>query len=525
MSLLPSRDWQVAEAIAEIGYVNPFLPERIELEKKALGKAFVYFQPFLQYRPDRSVSDMFPNATALRQRSAELLENMRDKLIAHEPATERELEVYQNLALYQLYARYMSTILDLPAARFRNRPEDDILACYAAFAADYQRFLELPERRLPSNLNRDVIFAGLFQVERAFFHIFRHIVGASLSAARLRAAIWQSVFTHDMRRYLRALHRVMGDIPTLITGPSGTGKELVAESIAYSRFVEFDSKNRRFVINYADCFVGLNLTAIAPTLIESELFGHAKGAFTDAKTERQGYLDESKCPRWGTVFLDEIGELDAKIQVKLLRVLQNREFQRVGDPTTRKFVGKIVAATNRDLAAEMKAGRFREDFYYRLCADRIETPSLHAQLLESPEDIANFVRYIATRLLPELPEEANRLTDEVVNWVGKNLGAEYPWPGNIRELEQCARSIMIRGVYVPARHQTPTKRAPVAKFLKKVEDGNFSREELLTAYFSLVYSNSGSYRAAGKRLGVDWRTVKDIVDQELARQFIDSRNE
>ena len=104
----------------------------------------------------------------------------------------------------------------------------------------------------------------------------------------------------------------MNDIPTLITGPSGTGKELVAESIAYSRFVEFDSKNRRFVINYADCFVGLNLTAIAPTLIESELFGHAKGAFTDAKTERQGYLDESKCPRWGTVFLDEIGDLDAK---------------------------------------------------------------------------------------------------------------------------------------------------------------------------------------------------------------------
>ena len=173
----------------------------------------------------------------------------------------------------------------------------------------------------------------------------------------------------------------------------------------------------------------------------------------------------------------------------------------------------------------MKAGRFREDFYYRLCADRIETPSLHAQLLESPEDIANFIRFISTRLLPELPEEANRLTDEVVNWVGKNLGAEYPWPGNIRELEQCARSIMIRGVYVPTRHQTLTKRAPVARFLKTVEDGNFSREELLTAYFSLVYSRSGSYRAAGKRLGVDWRTVKDIVDTELARQFIDSSNE
>jgi DNA-binding NtrC family response regulator len=317
----------------------------------------------------------------------------------------------------------------------------------------------------------------------------------------------------------------MGDIPTLITGPSGTGKELVAQSIAYSRFVEFDSKNRRFVIRYADCFVGLNLTAISPTLIESELFGHAKGAFTDAKTERQGYLDESKCPRWGTVFLDEIGDLDAQIQVKLLRVLQNREFQRVGDSTPRKFVGKIVAATNRDLAAEMAAGRFREDFYYRLCADRIETPSLRAQLQESPEDIANFVRFIALRLLPELPEEAIRLSDEVVSWVSKHLGDDYPWPGNIRELEQCARSIMIRGEYVPTERQSSTKRAPVARFLKNVEYGDLSREELLTAYFSLVYSKSGSYRAAGRQLGVDWRTVKEIVDSELARQFVDASTE
>ena len=519
MTLLASKDWKVAEAIAEIGYTNPFLPERIELEKKALGKAFVSFQPFLQYRPDCSVSDMFPNATALRRRSELLLEKMRDKLIAHEPATERELEVYENLAIYQLYARYMSTILDLHTVRFRNRPEDDILDCYDAFAADHQRFLKLPERSLPSNLDRDVIFAGLFQVERAFFHIFRHIVGASLSAARLRAAIWQSVFTHDMRRYLRALHRYMGDIPTLITGPSGTGKELVAQSIAYSRFVEFDSKNRRFMTNYADCFTGLNLTAIAQTLIESELFGHAKGAFTDAKAEHQGYLDESKCPRWGTVFLDEIGELATQIQVKLLRVLQNREFQRVGDPTTRKFVGKIVAATNRDLAAEMEAGRFREDFYYRLCADRIETPSLRAQLQESPEDIANFVRFIATRLLPEIPEEANRLTDEVVGWVSENVGDDYAWPGNIRELEQCARSIMIRGTYDPTGRQALTERSRLAKFLKNVEEGDFSREELLTGYFSLVYSKSGSYRAAGRQLGVDWRTVKETVDAELARQL------
>ena len=167
---------------------------------------------------------MFPNAPALRRRSGQLLEKMRENLLAHQPATDRELEVYENLAFYQLYAPYMSTILDLPV-RFRKRPEEDILQCYEAFADDYQRFLRLPERALPANLDCEFIFAGLFQVERAFFPIFRYIVGASLAAARLRAAIWQSVFTHDMLRYQRSLHRYMGDVTTLITGPSGTGKE------------------------------------------------------------------------------------------------------------------------------------------------------------------------------------------------------------------------------------------------------------------------------------------------------------
>ncbi len=115
-----------------------------------------------------------------------------------------------------------------------------------------------------------------------------------MATARLRAAIWQSVFTHDMRCYMRSLYRYMSDVTTLITGPSGTGKELVAQSIAYSRFVEFDSRKRKFVADYADSFVGLNLSAIAPTLIESELFGHAKGAFTDANVDRQGYLPSLK---------------------------------------------------------------------------------------------------------------------------------------------------------------------------------------------------------------------------------------
>ena len=153
-------------------------------------------------------------------------------------------------------------------------------------------------------------------------------------------------------------------------------------------------------------------------MIESELFGHRKGAFTGALQDHSGWLEV--CPPLGTVFLDEIGELDGSIQVKLLRVLETREFQRLGETTSRKFQGKVIAATNRDMAREMKAGRFREDLYYRLCSDLIVTPSLREQLADSPEELRNLVLFIAKRIAG--PEEAEALAGEVELWIEGTLG-------------------------------------------------------------------------------------------------------
>lgn len=512
MSLLTAGEWKIAEAIAGIGYANPFLPERLELEKRALGKEFKSTHAFLQYRPEFLVRDMFPNMGPLRDHSFRLASKMRSALEAGEVASERELWVYEDLVLYMLYARYLSNVIDLPVSSFRTRPEKDILQGYSSFAGDFRLFLSLNRVQLPSSLDQNVVFAGLFQIERAFFHIFRYIVGSSIAAARLRASIWQSIFSHDMRRYRQSLYRYMGDIPTLITGPSGTGKELVAQAIAYSRYIPFDWKKGEFETDYTSSFIGLNLSSISPTLIESELFGHKKGAFTNAVSDRSGYLDPSICSRWGTLLLDEIGELDSHIQVKLLRVLQTREFHPVGATQPRQFVGKLIAATNRDLAEEMREGRFREDFYYRLCADRIETPSLLQQLEESPDSIMNFVMFIATRMLSDSPDEAARLAYQATDWISTNLGPAYPWRGNFRELEQCVRSILIRGTYVPV----PTKPAPssnteLANFLAAVEAGELDRERLLRSYFSHVLTKTGSYRLAGQKLGVDWRTVKETV--------------
>jgi transcriptional regulator with AAA-type ATPase domain len=518
MPWLSDAESRTARAIAAIGFTNPFLPERIALEREALGEQFSEFVPFLHYQPDGTLPQMFPNFERLTRRADELVERLRDALSRGEAVAADELRLYEDLVLYVLYCRYLDRFDGLIQSDRRDDGPPAKVEFYDAFVGEFERLLRLPGCRLPSDLEPAVLFAGLFQFARAFCHIFRAIVGGSLPAARMRAAVWESIFTHDMRRYIAVLYRVMGEIPTLITGPSGTGKELVAQAIARSRYIAFDAGKRQFACDYRRCFHGLNLSALTPTLIESELFGHVRGAFNDAR-DRDGFLDPKICQVWDSVFLDEIGELDPQVQVKLLRVLQTREFHKVGDArTVRRFEGKILAATNRDLVAELRAGRFREDFYYRLCADQIRTVSLREQLADTPDDLANFTRLIASRLLPGLEEASERLAEQVESWIKQHLGHDYAWPGNIRELEQCVRSVMIHGNYLPAGtgEQTSASHAAQQDVVDRLLAGQLSRDELLRQYCSLALARHGSYSAAAKWLNVDWRTLKALVVPELA---------
>ena len=525
MSLLSAAEWNVAEAIASICHTNPFLPERMELEKRALGKAFVRTQRVVQFRPDQSLPDLFPNIAPMRDVSERLLMKIRSKWQQGREFSKREWEIYESLAYYLLYSRYMGTIHELPLGGFHVRQKVDVISQYDLFAREYADLLEPFQQTELHRIDCPTLFAGLFQIERAFYHIFRHIIGTSAVAAQLRASIWNSIFSHDMRRYMLVLYQRMRDITTLITGPSGTGKELVAQSIAYSSFVAFDPKKKIFVDDYAQGFIGINLSAIPMALLESELFGHTKGAFTDARTERNGFLDPSVCSASGTLFLDEIGELPASLQVKLLRVLQTRKFQRVGESKTRSFLGKVVLATHRNLASEMEKGTFREDFYYRICSDRIETPSLAQQLAEAPEDLELFVRFIAHTLLPNLNTESGRLAEQTLTWIKTKLGIGYPWPGNIRELEQCVRSILIRGTYAPLRSGTkPSSDTTLNLFLNSIQEMKLGRDELIRAYVSLVYSKTRNFREAGRVLGIDWRTVKQLADMNLVQQFNAANN-
>jgi DNA-binding NtrC family response regulator len=485
----------LATDLAALVYVNPFLDRRIDHERRILGDAYVTSQPYWNLEPDLQRK---ANLDAIAARCGELVETLQQRLRNCVVASQEDLALHDDVAVYLLYERYRDAMLDL----IESGATTERVAFYPRFRADVAALLD--DRAGAAHL-----FACFFQVRRAFHHIFRNIIGRSLPVARLRAAVWQSIFSHDMRRYRRSLFSRMSDVATLITGPTGTGKELVARAIGLSRFLPFDEQRQRFA---GGAFVGLNLSALSPTLIESELFGHRKGSFTGAVGDHTGFFES--CGPHGTVFLDEIGEVEPPVQVKLLRVIQSRTFQRIGDTASRRFDGKIITATNRNLAAEIEKGRFREDFFYRLCADTITAPALEEQLAGSDDELAHLVRFIAARIGGE--QETESLTAEVLRAIAVSPGPSYRWPGNFRELEQCVRSVMLRGQYRPAAAVPSDARQRITR---GILSGTFNADDLLRNYTTLLYAQTRNYSQVAEKLGVDRRTVRAKVDEKLLEEL------
>jgi DNA-binding NtrC family response regulator len=517
MTLFATDEFSTAEAFAGIGYCNPFLPQRMALERQALGDDYLPSPAIMHWRPTAAPEDDYPNFPRLRERAESLVDGLRARLLADASHSERDLRMYEDIVLYLLYARYMPRLNEW-VARGGSRQPSTVRDLWRQFSNDFSHFMQVPQCRLPSKHEAPHAFAVLVQLHRAFMSIYECIIGSSMPTAQLRSAVWQSIFSHDMRRYARVLYRCMSDVPTLILGSSGTGKELVARAIGHSRYIRFDPVAEEFCADDLDDFHPLNLSALAPTLIESELFGHRRGAFSGAVADRKGWLET--CGPSGTIFLDEIGDLEAGLQVKLLRVLQSRVFQRVGETVGHTFRGKIVAATNRDLAKEILQERFREDLYFRLCADIVRTPTLKEQLSESPGDLATLVAFLTQRIIPDDPAESSSLADEVVTWIQTHLGDNYGWPGNIRELEQCARNVMIRGAYHPSRDASiSTDRRGRTRLASLVTSGQLNLDELVCHYASLAFAMHGSYVAAAEQLKINWRTVRDKLDVELVAEY------
>ena len=513
--MLSASDRKFVELLSQLAYSNPFQPERLELERQALGKVYEH-EDQIAWSKNQYIEDADrPNVVSLTTRAEGLIDRLRDKIGNGNDVAIAEQTLYQDLVFYVLYYRHVSKINVDDNLLGSRKSRQEIAKVWRTFRPQYEHYLALPQLKLPLADQAAHLFACFFQIRRAFRNVFDHILGDSRPAAEVRGMVWQSVFTHDMRRYQGLLYDRMRDITTLVTGASGTGKELVARAIGLSQYIPFDVEKEQFVGDLKRAFLPVNLSALSPTLIESELFGHSKGSFTGAVRDRIGWLES--CPPHGAIFLDEIGELEPQLQVKLLRVAQNRMYSRIGEVEDCQFCGKLIAATNRDLTTEIHQGRFREDLYYRLCSDRIEMPSLKTHLQDRAEALEGFVAFIAKQLIGD---EYEKLTSETLEWIEAELGSDYHWPGNIRELEQCVRNILVR------RHYKPRELAPnVAgssdshRWLHEVQAGTLTHAELLTHYCTWVYARLGSYQQTAAALGLDRRTVKAKVDRKLLRQL------
>ncbi len=500
MGLFSETERHLAESIDRVVYSNPFAGERLEHERIALGPGFSDEGDAWRAGPGHRNKNIGP----LLRKVEALLEACRGRLCE---ASDRELALYRSMVRYRLYYEIEEGLFRLSETARKGNLKSTRVEQFDKFKERYHHYLGAsPDRR--KNL-QDVahLFAIGFQLRRAFEEIFLRIVGASEPAAQLRARVWESVFTHDMRRYERSLFDRMHLMNTLIVGPSGTGKELVARAIGLSRFVPFDESAERFMEETHESFSPLNLSALSPHLVESELFGHKKGSFTGAISDHAGFLE--KCPKEGTVFLDEVGELSEELQVKLLRTLQARTLLRIGEHKSRPFRGKLVTATNRDLEEAVRAGLMREDFYYRLRADQIKTPSLRSQLEDRPDDLQRLVEALVSRMVPE--GEVEQLVSDSVRYIETHLSG-YPWPGNVRELEQCLLSFIVHGSYQPAS----VVRAPLAERLGNgMLAGKYSLDEVSDLYVTLAYRRYGSYAETARKLELDRRTVKAKVNLGL----------
>jgi DNA-binding NtrC family response regulator len=314
--------------------------------------------------------------------------------------------------------------------------------------------------------------------------------------AHLRREVYKEYSFHQILGKSRPMQEVfelirrVADSPSnvLITGESGTGKELVAKAIHYN-------SDRR-----QSPFVPVNCAAIPEQLLESELFGHVRGAFTDAKADRPGLFEEAQK---GTIFLDEISELPLMLQAKLLRAIQEREIRRVGSTKSVAVDVRIIAATNLNLAEEVKAKHFREDLYYRLNVIEIRLPPLRERRDDIPLLVESFLRKCA---------KSNRKPLDSISESALALLIDYPWPGNVRELE----NIIERAVTLARGEKIMPEDLPATvqgsrgdrKVLDDAAERTLPLQEVEWEYIKKILEKTGGnkYQAA-QTLGIDRKTL------------------
>jgi DNA-binding NtrC family response regulator len=345
-----------------------------------------------------------------------------------------------------------------------------------------------------------------YQLRRAFYFIDQALVGDSPCMKKLRLDLWNNVFTSNIRTYDRLLWNRMEDFSTILLGETGTGKGSSAAAIGRSGFIPFDRKKGQFSHNFNETFIAINLSQYPESLIESELFGHRKGAFTGAVDNHVGLFE--RCKAYGSLFLDEIGDISIPVQIKLLQVLQERTFTPVGSHNHKRFAGRVIAASNRSITELRRQGDFRDDFFYRLCSDVITVPTLRQRIDESPSELEQMANLLVTRMTGEV---SPNLTDMILETLKRDLPQDYTWPGNVRELEQAVRRILLTRHY----HGDIMVLEPTLEddFTQKIQTGTLKAKELVSQYCEILYQQFGTYEEVARRTGLDRRTVKKYLQK------------
>ena len=469
--------------LTETVYANPFGadPERLSRLLGQSAPADTVSQADLY---DSLMPHLDQRLGALRQRGLERL----DQFAGEDRALMRQVLLFHG---YQRHYARFDGLIDQQRLGDAS-PQDlawlpELLECLRGYGFD------------PHEARR---WAALYyQLRRAYFFIERALVGRSEPMRALRRALWNSVFTRDLRSYTQLLWERMQDFSTLLLGETGTGKGSAAAAIGRSGPIPLDGQNLRFARGIEQTFIATNLSELSEGLIESELFGHRKGAFTGAVDQHEGLF--ARCDSYGTLFLDEIGDVSLPVQTKLLRVLQERTFTPVGSHKPQRFAGRVVAATNRPLEELLSGDGFRRDFFYRLSGNIICVPSLRERLADCPEELGDLVTALLLRMVGEA---GKTLQPGILEALGE-LPPGYAWPGNVRELEQALRRIILNGRYVPdALPADP--RAAQDPWLAALEAGQLDAAELLGGYCRRLHDRLGTYEAVAQVTGLDRRTVK-----------------
>lgn len=468
--------------VANAAFSNPFSSERMELDRRLTGVS----------RTDMPREEMVQCVTVKVAEQLRILEAAgRADLCLYQGAERRTIGVVFLFTIYHRFRNEFDTFihkqvaagdvpLKVPFAR-------DVLAMLIKLGFTEAEALKY--------------FALYYQFRRAFYFIESGLAGASSSMHRLRFNLWNNVFTSNLDLYDTHLWNRMEDFSTLLLGETGTGKGAAAAAIGRSCFIPYDPAKNQFVESFTRNFISLNLSQHPESLIESELFGHRKGAFTGAVENFEGVF--SRCTSHGSIFLDEIGDISIPVQIKLLQVLQERTFSTVGGHDRLRFSGRVIAATNRPLDEMRRQGQFRDDFYYRLCSDTIVVPTLRERIAEETCELEVMVRHLLTRMIGESIQD---LVDLVLTAIKRDIPTGYPWPGNVRELEQAVRRILLTGGY--GGDSSLSGAAGDAELMK---EGTVDAYTLLANYCRHLFSRYGSYEEVARRTRLDRRTVKKYL--------------